>query len=100
VPPSLFTGGRNTPAPGEPLWTEDDVEAVLAYQALHDEICQGCGNPLSESMNPDNDGQYKATRLVCHGCRAREEAARSDQESPNANTAGRRYLALLDNDGG
>lgn len=75
------------------------MEAILAFQVLHDATCQGCGNPLDESMNPDNEGRFATKVLVCYGCRSREESATSDQESPTTNTAGRRYLALL-NDGG
>lgn len=95
----MFTGRRGQPAPGEPVWTEEDTEAALAWQAIQDSTCGGCGNPLAESMNPDNESGYRVTRLVCHGCRAREHAARDDQDTTNADTAGRRYLAVLDEQG-
>lgn len=95
MPWSLFTGQRGQPAPGEPAWTEDDVEAALAYQEWRDSICGGCGNPLEESMARESDGAYSVTVLVCHGCKAREEAVHAAQER-GANIAGRRYLAVLD----
>ena len=48
-------------------------------------LCSGCRNPVSETMNPDNDGMYEAVPVTCFACAARDaetraiNQARSDQ---------------------
>lgn len=58
--------------PGEPLWLAEDLEAVLEWQRWCDLVCSGCGQPMSETLDPELEGAYEATAVVCHGCAARE----------------------------
>lgn len=95
IPYTLFTGQRGNPAPGEPLWTDEDVEAALAWQELQDATCRGCGNPLEESMNADNESAYVVKTLVCHGCRAVEKEAKKQQDT-GADMSGRRHISVLE----
>lgn len=57
-----------TPRPGEPAWTEDDVEYVLEWQRMQDELCPGCGQPRTESFSADYADAYVATVQRCHAC--------------------------------
>lgn len=65
--------------PGEPLWLAEDVDAVLEWQRWCDLQCSGCGQPMTETLDPELEGAYEATAVVCHGCAAREgEQKRQD----------------------
>ena len=58
--------------------------ALLEYEA---DICSGCGQPRSESMDKANEYHYEPTALRCHGCAA--VATESERFSvPTANTKG------------
>lgn len=64
----MFLG--RVPAPGEPLWTDEDrgwAMALLEYEA---DICSGCGQPRSQSTLAKNEFRYEAEALRCHGCKA------------------------------
>lgn len=69
VPRSIFLGGP-TPAPGEPLWCEDDREWAIALHLNEADTCGGCGQPFSESTEPANEGRYAMTAIRCHACTA------------------------------
>jgi hypothetical protein len=78
-------GERPLPGPGELAWTDEDRDLALAYQDEQDATCPGCGHPLDESTNADNADAYDVTVSVCHGCAARERAAkdaRDDRDAP------------------
>lgn len=64
-----------TPRPGEPAWTEDDVEYVLEWQRMQDAICPGCGQPREESFSADYANSYIATVNRCHACATQGRAA-------------------------
>lgn len=64
--------GRNWPGPGEPLFTPEDTQLALEWQAEADLICGGCGHPIDESMDPDNEDAYVAHVNVCAACAAKE----------------------------
>lgn len=76
VPRSLFLGAP-LPAPGEPLWTEEDRDWALALIALEADRCGGCGQPRSESTHSRNEFAYTAEPQRCHACAAMEKAART-----------------------
>jgi len=59
------------PAPGEPLWLDDDRDAAVALLEEEADTCAGCGHPKSESMHPTADGAYTAEVLRCHACATR-----------------------------
>lgn len=63
LPHSHFLGG---PA----VWTDQDREKALAWQALKKATCSGCGTRRDE-WNPDKGGDrraYIADVDVCQGC--------------------------------
>lgn len=74
MPPSLFRG-RPWPGPGEPLWTDIDRDEALALLQAEWDACRGCGQPLSESTDPDAEGCYTVDELLCAGCQVREVVA-------------------------
>lgn len=39
---------------------------------LEDTTCDGCQQPLTESLDPDREGWYMVEPVICAGCRARE----------------------------
>ena len=57
-------------------------EAALAWQAEQADVCAGCGHPHRESMDPENQGAYTASLVICHACAARDEKARSAENPP------------------
>lgn len=67
--------GRAWPKPGEPLFTDEDIDEILDYLALEDERCGGCGQAKAESFNPATEGRWRATPLRCHACTSKERAA-------------------------
>lgn len=68
-----------TPRPGEPAWTEDDIEYVLEWQRMQDALCSGCGQPRDESFSADYADAYVASMQRCHACAAKERKARDSQ---------------------
>lgn len=76
--------GRGEREPGE-KWTARDwslAQALTQYEAL---LCPGCGHPMHESMNPENDGRYTVPPPSrCYACSAVErviEAGTYDKAS-------------------
>lgn len=67
VPRSIFLG-RPMPAPGEPLWTEEDRAWAIALVTVEAEACPDCGNPWSETSSADNEFSYRAELVRCHAC--------------------------------
>jgi len=64
----VFLG--RVPVPGEALWTADDRAWAMALLEYEADLCSGCGQPRSESMDKDNQFHYESTALRCHGCAA------------------------------
>jgi hypothetical protein len=56
--------------PGEPLWTDSDRAWALALQAVEDDTCRGCGQPLSEATAPESEFAWVAEVVRCHACTA------------------------------
>lgn len=64
------------------LWTEEDLGWALAQDAEDAERCQ-CGHPLSETTDPDAEGEYEAPLPTrCHACTALEKRREEYRESP------------------
>jgi hypothetical protein len=59
-------------------YTDDDLAAVLEWQAEQDLLCGGCRMPVTETMDPaaDEDSRYVAEPVVCHACAARDRGER------------------------
>lgn len=77
----MFTGQRMTPRPGEPAWTEEDIEYALGYQEYQRSLCPGCGQPRSESHDRANDGGYEVDVSTCHACAAMASSARARSDA-------------------
>lgn len=48
-----------------------DRAKALAWKLERDLICPGCGHPLDETTDPDNEGGYRADKVRCHACHAK-----------------------------
>lgn len=90
IPLSVFLG--RVVYPGDPAWLDRDADAVLWWQA---NVCSGCGQLLSESMDPANEYKYEAEGLWCFGDRAiHREAVAMAGKNPHQDadpTAGTRF---------
>lgn len=62
--------GRGQRKPGA-RWTPTDwalAQALTQFEAM---ICSGCGQPMHESMDPENEGRYVAPPPSrCYACTA------------------------------
>lgn len=92
VPRSILLG-RPWPAAGEPLWTEADVEAALAWQADLDSQCPGCGHPTDQAWADEHADDYDGRAMRCHACTA---AARRSKGIPADDLAGVYVFAEYD----
>lgn len=91
--------GRPWPAPGEPLFTEQDTEEALALQQLDDESCPGCGQPIVDAYDPANERRYDVHKPICFACRARERASHAAHRSETEGVAdGMKFVPYLDDD--
>lgn len=88
VPWSIFCG-RGTPAPGEPLWLDEDRQIVIGWQAYQDTLCPGCGAPKAEAWGPDNQHRWLAKPSRCHSCTAIQETHADAVESEKTSKKGR-----------
>lgn len=67
--------GRPWPQPGEPLFTDDDIEAVLEHIRYQKMLCPGCGMPRDETMHQDAWNEYEGHAVRCQACAARDRRA-------------------------
>jgi hypothetical protein len=81
VPPGIFQG-RPWPAPGEPLWHDDDRAWALALALEEANDCPSCGWPLDETTDPDTEERWRTAIVRCHRCTAREVAGHQHGQSP------------------
>ena len=63
----MFLG--RVPAPGEATWTDSDRAWALALTVFEADQ-HHCGQPASESFDPDNEDAYVASGARCHACAA------------------------------
>lgn len=58
----------------EPEWDAEDRAIIFALLDLKADICDGCGELLSESLHVDGrpDPQYSNHFAVCMGCVAKQ----------------------------
>lgn len=75
----MFLG--RVPVPGEALWTAEDRAWAIALLEHEADACSGCGQPRSESMDPENEFRYEPTVLRCHACKTVAREADSLSES-------------------
>jgi hypothetical protein len=68
-------------------WPDDDQAWAIALLEYEADLCSGCGQPRSESMDAGHEFDYHPTALRCHGCAA--VATESERFSgPTSNTKG------------
>lgn len=52
-------------------WLTTDTAMAMALQHYEQTLCDGCGNPIAESMDPDSEGEWFAPPPArCHACTA------------------------------
>lgn len=81
--PRSIVLGRPLPAPGEPLWLDEDTELALQYLAELKLKCSGCGNPRDESMDPDLAHVWASGSAVCYACAELDAEKRSWRDVQN-----------------
>lgn len=70
-------GERPTPVPGvDPLFTDEDAVEILDYLADEHLTCSGCGQPLADSLDPENEWRYHAEVFECFACSAADRHVR------------------------
>lgn len=72
--------GEPLPAPGEPLWHDDDREWAIAYEDYLGGICDGCGTPR-HLWDGAKEGElpFVGVPVSCRGC---EEKHDTEEEIP------------------
>lgn len=69
-------------------FTAEDMAAALDWKHQDALLCNGCGHPLDETMDPARE--YDAEVVVCRGCAQGEQKMKAFRSSQNADTAGTR----------
>lgn len=65
------------------LWTDEDLGYAQAYRRNELGKCPGCGLPLVETTDPDNEGSYEAPPpMRCHACTPMEHRKGEYADSP------------------
>jgi hypothetical protein len=44
---------------------------MLAWQQVDKDRCPGCGNPLTETVDPETRGTWQVDKYLCFGCHAK-----------------------------
>lgn len=53
----------------EPEWDETNRAWALALAEVEADSCHGCGQPLSQTTDPDAEGAYEVPAPTrCHAC--------------------------------
>lgn len=55
---------------GEPVWTDEDRAWAMALLEYEADLCSGCGQPRTESMDPAHEDHYRTGAKRCHSCKA------------------------------
>lgn len=64
-------------------WTQEDFAYARAQRYIELDQCPGCGLPLSETTDPDNEGKYEAPPpMRCHACTPLEHRKSEYTQSP------------------
>lgn len=64
----------------DPDWSDEDVQAALAWQADEESRCPGCGLPRDETFDIERANAWDAEPMACNACLARDRAARAYHE--------------------
>ncbi|MFJ2631056.1 hypothetical protein ACIO6U_03705 [Streptomyces sp. NPDC087422] len=79
------------PAPGEPLWTDEDRAWALALAQVEADVCPDCGHPWSETTAAAAEERYTAEVVRCHACTAGAQRVAAHQKN-NGNTTAMHVL--------
>jgi len=71
----------------DPEWTDEDIDAALAWADDEALRCPGCGLHRDETMQPGGEHLFDAEPVVCHGC-AERDRRRGDFQKKKGDTAG------------
>lgn len=74
--------------PEEPLWLDDDTEAVLAFLDYEKALCSGCGHSRLESFNRRYSFAYEAEVVRCHSCKAKAHKEKELSNDSGFDTSG------------
>lgn len=59
-------------------WRTSDRLAAVALEQYEAMLCGGCGHPMHESMDIENDGLWKSPEpMRCHACTAIQERVKA-----------------------
>lgn len=85
--------------PGEPMWTPEDLELALEWQAEKRLLCDSCGHHMDETLPDEAIRDYEAAEMTCHACQV-IEWRRNTLSEQEADMAGLRiYARRRDHDG-
>ena len=89
--------GRPWPAPGEPLFLQEDTAWAIALheqrQAEAAEKCPLCGLPVAVCRDPDNQFRFAAASEQCHATYAIASAQAKDKAKGEGSEASVRATA-------
>lgn len=69
----------------EPEWTEQDLAEAIALLKVEADTCNGCGEPLSETTDPEAEGGYDVDAPTrCHACTELARARAVERPHPEA----------------
>lgn len=68
-------------------WTDEDIDAALAWADDDALRCGGCGHHRDESMREGQEQAYDSEPVVCHACAVRDRA-RAAWADKKGDTAG------------
>lgn len=71
----------------DPEWTDEDIDAALAWADDEALRCTGCGRHRDETMAEGQDQAYESEPVVCHACAAVDRARKAWSEK-KGDTAG------------
>lgn len=53
-------------------WLPEDVEGLRLLDAYEQSVCDGCGQPLAESLDPAHRREYSVRIVPCNGCESKQ----------------------------
>lgn len=92
VPRSVLLG-RPLPGPGETLWTDEDLDWAIAYEAYKATLCPQCGT--DHSLWAADSDAFVAIPTRCPG---RQAIALAEKEIPEEERNQGAYAALIPGD--
>ena len=73
------------PGKGHGQWSSRNRALAETLTLYESSTCDGCGQPVAESFNPETEGHYDVIEVTCVGCRAKE-IHQQDNKDPEPGT--------------